>query len=71
MKCSKSKTLLQIEFRIRLQSFKWKIENKNNLRKISLNEQECHIALEMSTSETAHVESERENTPTKQYQDKV
>jgi hypothetical protein len=33
MKCSESLTLLQIEFRIQLQSFQWKIENKTHLQK--------------------------------------
>jgi hypothetical protein len=33
MKCSESKTLLQFEFWIWLQSFKWKIRNKTYLRK--------------------------------------
>jgi hypothetical protein len=55
MKYSKSWTLLQIEFRIQLQSFKRKIKNKKHLRKHSLINQERHIALETSNSETAHL----------------
>jgi hypothetical protein len=51
MKCSKNLTLLQIEFWIDLQSFKWKIKNKIDLWKCSLDEQEWHHALEMSSSE--------------------
>jgi hypothetical protein len=42
--------------------FDQKIENKNNLRERSLDEQEWHLSLEMPTSEMAHVERERENT---------
>jgi hypothetical protein len=51
--------------------FDWKIENKNNLREWSLDEQEWHLALEIPTSETAHVERERENTHAKQHQGKA
>jgi hypothetical protein len=47
------------------------IENKNNLWKWSLDKKEQHLALEMPTSEMAHVERERENTPTKQHQVKA
>jgi hypothetical protein len=42
--------------------FEWKIENKTILWKRSLDDQEWHPALEMQTSEMAHVERERENT---------
>jgi hypothetical protein len=38
------------------------MENKNILRKRSLVDQEWHLALEMPTSETAHVGRERERT---------
>jgi hypothetical protein len=47
------------------------MENKNNLWKRSLIDQELHLALEMSTSEMAHAERERENTPAKQHQGKA
>jgi hypothetical protein len=53
--------------------FEWKMENKNILWKRSLVDQEQHLALEMPTSEMAHVgrEGERENTPAKQHQGKA
>jgi hypothetical protein len=47
--------------------FERKIENKNNLWKRTLDDQERHLALEMPTSETTHAGRERENTPAKQY----
>jgi hypothetical protein len=37
----------------------------------TLDDQEWHIALEMPTSRTAHADRERENTPTKQHQEKA
>jgi hypothetical protein len=37
----------------------------------TLDDQEWHLALEISTSEMPHVGRERENTPIKQYQDKA
>jgi hypothetical protein len=64
-------TLLQFEFWIQLQSFKWKIKNKIDLQKRSLNEQEWHLALEMLASETTHAGRERENTSAKQQQVKA
>jgi hypothetical protein len=42
--------------------FEWKMENKNILWKRSLVDQEQHLALEMPTSEMAHVGRERERT---------
>jgi hypothetical protein len=60
LKCSESEILLQIEFRIRLQSFEQKIKNKKDLQKRSLIDQERHLALEVSTSEMAHARRERE-----------
>jgi hypothetical protein len=42
--------------------FERKIENKNDLAEAkTLNDQERHLALEMSTSETAHAGMEKEN----------
>jgi hypothetical protein len=41
------------------------------LRKWSLNAKEWHLAIGMSTSETAHVGGKRERTPAKQQQDKA
>jgi hypothetical protein len=43
--------------------FERKIENENNSWKWSLIGQGRHLVLEMSTSEMAHAERERENTP--------
>jgi hypothetical protein len=40
--------------------FERKIENKNNLRKRTLIDQEWHLSLEMLSSRTAHAERERE-----------
>jgi hypothetical protein len=37
----------------------------------TLDNQERHLALEMLTSETAHIGREGENTPAKQYQGKA
>jgi hypothetical protein len=62
MDCSESEVLLQIEFWIQLQNFERKIENETHLRERSLVDQEWHFALEMSTSEMAHVGRERERT---------
>jgi hypothetical protein len=45
--------------------FERKIENKNDLWKRSLIDQERHLTLEMPTSEMAHVGRERENTHAK------
>jgi hypothetical protein len=36
-----------------------------------IDDQERHLALEIPTSETAHVRRERENTHVKQHQDKI
>jgi hypothetical protein len=47
------------------------IKNKIFLLKQSLIDQEWHLTLEMSISEMAHAEKERENTPIKQHEDKV
>jgi hypothetical protein len=54
MKCSENLTLLEIEFWIWLQSFKWKIKNKRGLWKWLLKEQERHLTLGMTSSETTH-----------------
>jgi hypothetical protein len=43
MKCFEGLTLLQIKFRIRLQSFERKIENKTHLHKRSLVDQEQNL----------------------------
>jgi hypothetical protein len=51
--------------------FEQKMENKNNLRKWSLIDQEQHLALEMSTSEAAHVGRERGKHTCKQHQGKT
>jgi hypothetical protein len=57
-------------FRIRLQSFKWKIENKNIFAEAkTLDDRERCLALEMPTSRMAHVDRERENA--KQQQGKA
>jgi hypothetical protein len=37
----------------------------------TLDDRERHLALEMPTSRTAHVDRGRESTPTKQYQGKT
>jgi hypothetical protein len=37
----------------------------------TLDDREWHLALEMPTSRTAHVERERESTPAKQHQGKA
>jgi hypothetical protein len=66
-----SKTLLQIDFRIRLQIFCKGLKIKNDLQKRQLDEQERHLVIEMSTSEMTHVGGERESTPVKQYQGKA
>jgi hypothetical protein len=50
MKCFEGLTLLQIKFRIWLQSFERKIENKTHLQKRSLVDQEQNLALEVPTS---------------------
>jgi hypothetical protein len=50
---------------------KQKIDNKNNLRKRSLIDQEQQLALEMLTTETAHARRVRENTLAKKHQAKV
>jgi hypothetical protein len=50
-----------------IKEFERKIENKNDLRKRSLIDQEQHLAQETSTSETAHVGREREDTHVKQH----
>jgi hypothetical protein len=42
--------------------FERQIENKYNLRKRTLDDQERHLALEMLTSRMTHDERERENT---------
>jgi hypothetical protein len=48
------------------------MENKSKFVEAkTLNSEEWHLTLEMSTSETAHAGRERENTLAKQYQDKV
>jgi hypothetical protein len=71
MKCSESYSLSQFEFRIWLQSFEQKIENKNIFAEVkTLDDHEWHLALDMLTSRTAHSDSKRENTPAKQYQGK-
>jgi hypothetical protein len=70
MKCSESYIFLQMEFQIRLLSFKSKIENKRYLQKRSFIDQERHLALKILTSEMTHAGRERKNTPTKKYQDK-
>jgi hypothetical protein len=49
-------------FRIWLQSFEWKIENKNDLRNRSLIVQDWHLALEMPILGMAHVGRERVRT---------
>jgi hypothetical protein len=67
----KLKLYYKFEFWIRLQSFKRKIENITHLQKRTLDNQECKIDLKKSTSEMAHAGMKRENTPAKQYQDKV
>jgi hypothetical protein len=51
--------------------FEQKMENKNNLRKWSLIDQEQHLALEMSTSEAAHAGRERGKHTCKQHQGKT
>jgi hypothetical protein len=51
--------------------FEWKIENKKWLVEAkTLDDREWHLALEMSTLETAHAGRAREITPIKQQQDK-
>jgi hypothetical protein len=45
---------------MRLQCFEQKNENKNDLRKWQLDEQERHLTLGMSTLEMAHAGRERE-----------
>jgi hypothetical protein len=47
------------------------MENKTHLRKLSLIDQERYQALEVPTSEMAHVGRERGNIPTKQQQGKA
>jgi hypothetical protein len=42
--------------------FERKIENKYDLRKRSLNDQERRLALQLSTTEMAHIRRERERT---------
>jgi hypothetical protein len=37
----------------------------------TFDDRERYLVLEIPTSRTAHTDSERENTPTKQYQGKV
>jgi hypothetical protein len=51
--------------------FERKMENKTHLRKLSLIDQERYQALEVPTSEMAHVGRERGNIPTKQQQGKA
>jgi hypothetical protein len=47
--------------------FEWKKENKRDLLKRTLIDQEQHLALEIPTWETAQAGWERENTPIKQH----
>jgi hypothetical protein len=52
--------------------FEWKIENENIFVEAGiLDDQEHHLALEMSISKMAHVERERERAPAKQHQGKA
>jgi hypothetical protein len=61
MKYSKNLTLLQLEFRIDLQNFKWEIKNKRDLRKRSLDGQERNLTLGMPSLEWLTPEGEREH----------
>jgi hypothetical protein len=47
------------------------MENKKHLWKRQHDDQEWHLALGMSTLETAHAGRVRENTPAKQHQVKA
>jgi hypothetical protein len=46
-------------------------EQKQFAEAKTLDDRERHLALEMSTSRTAHADRERENTPVKQHQGKA
>jgi hypothetical protein len=65
--------ITNLEFWIRLQSFKRKIENKNIFcGSETLIDREWHLALEIPTLRTAHTDREREReTPVKQHQGKA
>jgi hypothetical protein len=52
--------ITNLEFRIWLQCFKQKIENKNILRKRKLDDREWYLALGVPTSRMAHADKERE-----------
>jgi flagellar basal body rod protein FlgF len=60
---------LSFEFHYRVLS--GKIEDKNICGSETLIDRERQLALEMPTTRTAHANKERENTPTKQQQDKA
>jgi hypothetical protein len=63
-------TFKNIYNKLRLHSFE-KIEGKTFAEAGSLDDQERHLALEMSSLRTTHADRKRENTPAKQYKDKA
>jgi hypothetical protein len=63
MKCYENLTLLQIEFRIWLQSFKRKKDDQKRIvEALHKMIREGHLALEMTHSETSHTGRKREST---------
>jgi hypothetical protein len=64
-------TFKNIYNKLRLHSFEKKIEGKTFAEAGSLDDQERHLALEMSSLRMSHADRKRENTLAKQYKDKA